>query len=220
MSQTKSTPSVLNAAAVALLGAALAVGGCQSDPGQERSGKAVTGLRETRKELADASKQVNEAMAAADAVQAAPADLKPAYEKFRKEVAETESAAADARKRAEDMNERAETYQKKWHEEMAKVTNPDLKAAAESRASKVRGRYATISAKAQDVRAAYQPFIKDLKELQTYLSNDLTAPAVQAAKPAFDKAKSSGQVLNQKLAALQQELDDVASEMSPAPAKN
>ena len=208
--------SVLFAMALTLLAAALVAGGCAKDEGRERSGKAVGTLKETRAELATTSKQVDEVLAAASGVQTAQGDLKPAYEKYKKEVAETEEAAADVRKRAQDMRGRSQEYQAKWQEEMSKVTNPDLKAAAQARAAKVRGRYEMISAKTQDAKAAYDPFIRDLKDLQTYLSNDLTPAAVQAAAPVFQRVQASGQSLNQKLDALSHELDAVAAEMSPA----
>jgi len=112
------------------------------------------------------------------------------------------------------MRTRSAEYQTKWQEEMSKVSNPDLKAAAQARAAKVRGNYEMISAKASDTSAAYQPFMADLKDLQTYLSNDLTPAAVQAASPVFQKVNASGQVLKQKLTALRQELANVASDMS------
>ncbi len=207
--------SVLFALALAVAAAALAHG-CAKDEGRERSGKAVAGLRDTRAELAKAEKQVDQVLAAAGAVQSAQGDLKSAYDKYKKEVEQTEDAAEDSRKRAQDMRARANEYQTKWQQEMSQVSSPELKAAAQARAAKVRGRYDMIQAKAQDARAAYEPFMRDLKDLQTYLSNDLTPAAVQAASPVFDKTRASGQVLKQKLDALEQELDDVAAEISPA----
>lgn len=56
-----------------------------------------------------------------------------------------------------------------------------------------------IQAKAQDTRGAYETFIRDLKDLETYLSNDLTPAAAKAAGPVFEKVKASGQVLKQNL---------------------
>lgn len=206
--------SVLFAMALAVAAAALGHG-CAKDEGRERSGKAVGTLKETRDELAGTQKQIDEVLAAAGVVQSGQGDLKSSYDKYKKEVAETEEAAQDVRKRSDDMRARSKEYQTKWQEEMSKVSNPDLKAAAQARAAKVQGRYAMISAKSQDAKAAYDPFIRDLKDLQTYLSNDLTPAAVQAASPVFDKVKASGQVLKQKLTAVQQELDDVAAELSP-----
>jgi chromosome segregation ATPase len=204
--------SVLALAFAACFGPA---GGCASDPGRTRSAGAVEGLQETRTELAATRKQVDEAIAAAAAVQSAQGDLKPAYEKYRKEVAETESRAQNVRKRAADMQERGKEYREKWRSEMSKVDSPELKAAADARAAKLEQRYAGITAKAQAVRTAYEPFMKGLKDLQTYLSNDLTPAAVQAGRPAFDKVRTNGNTLNQKLDALAKELDEVAATMSP-----
>jgi chromosome segregation ATPase len=210
--------SVLFALALALAATTLTAGCAKGDGGQDRSAKAVDSLRDTRNEVAGAHKQVDEVIAASATLQAGQGDLKKAYDKYKKEVAETEEAAKDIRKRADDMRARSHEYQAKWQEEMSKVTNPDLKAAAQARATKVRGRYDMIQAKAQDAKAAYEPFIRDLKDLQTYLSNDLTPGAVEAATPVFAKVQASGQVLNQKLDAFKAELDDVATEMSPAAA--
>jgi chromosome segregation ATPase len=219
--------SSLTSAALFTIGLAVAVsaagvlGGCASnDPGRDRSAKAVSGLRDTRAELAAGRAQLDKTLAALDRLQAAQGDLRPAYDDYKDQVKATEDHAKSAAERSADMQARAGEYQQKWAEEMAQVSDPNLKAAAESRAAKLRGRYATITAKAQDGRAAYQPYIRDLKEIQTYLSNDLTPAAIQAAGPAFKKAKSDGQTVRQKLDAVYAELDAVAIELSPgAPAK-
>src|SRR4051812_29394110 len=115
--------SVLFAMALAVAAAALTAG-CAKDEGRERSGKAVGTLKETREELAGASKQVDEVLAAAAGVQSGQGDLKAAYEKYKKEVAQTEQAAQDSRKRSQDMKTRSAEYQAKWQQEMSKVSNP------------------------------------------------------------------------------------------------
>src|SRR4051812_30501069 len=45
------------------------VGGCASDPGRERSTKAVGGLQATRDELADGRKQIDKTLAALNALE-------------------------------------------------------------------------------------------------------------------------------------------------------
>jgi chromosome segregation ATPase len=212
----KSSRLIVSVLVIALAACIAAAGGCGSkDKGRERSAKAVGGMKETRSEVAAARKQVDEVLAAATGVQSAQSNLAPAYNTYKKEVAEMEKAAEDTRDRWQDMQARGQEYQAKWRAEMATVGSPELKAAAEARAAKVGQRYAEITAKALEARAAYEPFIKDLKDLQTYLSNDLTPAAVQAAAPAFQRVQASGQSLNQKLDALSHELDAVAAEMSP-----
>jgi chromosome segregation ATPase len=194
--------------------------GCSSDKGRERSSKAVGSLTATREELANSRKQTDEVLASLTALQDAQGDLTPAFNKYKEEVKQTEAQAKRTRERAADMRTRAEEYQRKWQDEMATVENPDLKAAAQQRSQKVRERYAAISEKTQTTRAAYEPFITDLKDVQKYLSNDLTPAAIAAAKPVFEKAKASGAELNAKMDALSGEMASVAHELSPGtPAK-
>jgi chromosome segregation ATPase len=205
------------AVVITLSGALLATsGGCGGgDAGRDRSGKAVSGLQDTRKELDNTRKQIDETNAALNSLQTAQGDLRPAFDKYKKEVNELDKAAKSAAARAADMRERSKEYQTKWQEEMSKVTNPDLKAAAAQRAARVRDRYSTIQGMAQEARAAYDPFMRDLRDVQTYLSNDLTPAAIQTANPVFEKAKASGRALQQKTDTLAAELDSVAAEMSP-----
>jgi chromosome segregation ATPase len=206
------------AAAIALAAAALA-GGCAKNEGRERPGTAVDSLKDTRSGIAGGQKQVDEVLAAAGELRWGHGNLTRAFEKYKKEIVETEEAAKDTRNRADDM--RARFTEHHTEEQMSKVTDPDLEAASQARAAVGRGRSDRIAAKAQDARSAYQQFIRDLKDVQTYLSSDLTPPAVEAATPGFDKLHASGQELRQKLDALQKELDGVAAEMSPvaAPAR-
>lgn len=207
----------LNVSVVAVL---FTVIGCASDAGRERSTKAVGGLKATRDELAQGRKQIDEVLASLDALQQAQGDLQPAYNKYKDEVKQTEDKAKEIRARAADMRARADEYQRKWQEEMGKVTNPDLKAAANLRSARIRERYSAIASAADEVRAAYQPFIRDLKDVQTYLSNDLTPAGLSGARPVFDKARSAGQKLQAKADTLAAEMNDVAADLSPtAPAK-
>src|SRR5690349_8204866 len=106
--------------------AVLVTGGCAGDPGRDRSSKAVGGLKDTRDELADCRKQVDQTLAALNGLQAAQSDLRPAYDKYKNEVKEMENKAKAVADRAADMRARADEYQKKWQEEMRKVSNPDL----------------------------------------------------------------------------------------------
>jgi chromosome segregation ATPase len=207
------------------------VAGCASDDkpkqtaGEQRATAAVTGLKETRAELASARAQIDRTTTAMNAMRDEQGSLQTEFANFNKEVQATEAHAQKTRARANDMRARGSEYQAKWHAEMAKVSDPTLRAAASERANAVRERYETIATKANEARAAYEPYIRDLKGLQTYLSNDLTAAAVKSAAPVFDKTTANSKTVTEKIDAVLAELDAIASAMSPtgaaapAPAK-
>jgi len=215
--------TVLRSASLFMLCLALVVsaagmlGGCGSnDPSKERSAKAVAGLRETRDELAASRAQIDKTQAALDRLQSAQGDLAWSYNAYKDEVKATEDRAKSAATQAMDMQARGSEYQAKWAQEVSQVSDPTLRATAQQRAAKVQGRYVMISAKAQTAQAAYQPYIRDLKDVQTFLSMDLTPAGIQTAGPVFQKARTDGQVLRQKIDDLSAELDSVASQLAPA----
>jgi hypothetical protein len=198
-----------------VLFAAAMVGGCgSSNPGAERSAKAVAGLRETRDELVASRAQIDKTQAALDRLQTAPGDRRLEFDAYKEQVKATEGQAKSIAERTADMQSRGAEYQQKWAADASQLSDPSLKATVQQRAAKVRGRYVIIGAKGQAARAAYQPYIRDLQDVQTFLSGDLSPAAVQAAGPVFQKARSDGQVLKQKLDDLSAELDTVATELS------
>jgi len=202
--------------------ACVVLAGCSSGPektaGEERSAMAVGGLKETRGELVAAKAQINKTLSVMNAMRDGQGALPTEFAAYNAELKKNDEQAAKTRKRAADMQARSKQYQAKWREEMGKVEDPTLRAAAAERANKVGQSYKGITAKANEAKAAYQPFVKQLKSVQTYLSNDLTPAGVQSAGPVFDKATADGKVVNEKLDAVIAELDKVATELNPAAA--
>jgi chromosome segregation ATPase len=190
--------------------------GDKKTAGEERAASAVTGLKETRAELVAGRNQVDKTVASMNAMRDSQGSLQTEFAAFNNEIKNMDARAEKARARAKDMKARASQYQAKWREEMGKVEDPTLRSAATARANKVRERYDGITAKANEARAAFDPFMKQLQSVQTYLSNDLTPQAVQSAASVFDKAAADAKTVNAKIDAVIAELDDVASSLTPA----
>ena len=185
--------------------------------GEERAGAAVSGLKETRAELAAAKGQLEKTLAAMNAMRDGQGTLPTEFATYNAELKKTEEHAAKVRARAADMRARASEYQTKWRQEVSNIDDPTLRAAANSRAEKVRERYDGITAKANETRAAYEPFMKQLKGVQTYLSNDLTAAGVQSAGDVFDRATANGKTVSERIDAVIAELDSVATNFGAPP---
>jgi hypothetical protein len=211
-----------NARAVLVAGtlivAWLLVGGCGSSgtAGQQRQARAVAGLRDTRAELDQSRKAIQQTVAAVTALRTEGGNLTSEFDAFRSALATTEHQAAKAHDRATDMRARAAEYQRKWQEEIAATGNDELRAITDQRVARVKQRYDVMATKAGEARAAYAPFMRELKAVETYLSNDLTPAGTAAAAPVLDKAAANGNTVVAAIDTVIAELNDVAGSLSTA----
>jgi hypothetical protein len=187
--------------------------GCSSDnkDGQSaESKKTATGLKDTRSELVKAKKEVNDAIVALDKLSAG-GNVQQSYKEYTTAVKDVKAAGDKARTRAQAMRENSRAYVAKWEKEMDNVTNPELRAGAMERRNRVKANYDEILEVGRSVRDAYQPFLKDLQDIQKALASDLTPAGVSSANLAMGKAKTEGTTLNERIDALIAKLDEVAS---------
>jgi hypothetical protein len=218
----RSEPTWRSVSFVLVVSACAALAGCGSSDsgkktaGEQRASATVTGLKETRAEIVAGRAQIDKTISSLTALRDGQGALQTEFAAFNDNIKRTEEHRQKIRTRADHMRARAGDYQAKWRAEMAKVDDPALRAAANERADKVRQRFDVITDKATEARNAYEPFMKQLKSVQTYLSNDLTPEGIQSASAVFDKAAADGKVVLEKIDAVVAELDSVASSMGPA----
>jgi len=74
----------------------------------------------------------------------------------------------------------------------------------------------SIKKVAEPLKAQFDPWMSDLKDLQKYLSNDLTIAGVDVAKGLMAKAKAEGMDVQKSMDALVAELNTVAASLTPA----
>jgi hypothetical protein len=143
-------------------------------------------------------------------------DPRKAFEQFSKAVDNLESIANKAKKRGEDMREQGQAYFKQWEEQMAEVKNPEIRKLAEERKAKLQESFASIRNYTEPLKAQFDPWMSDLKDLQKYLSNDLTIAGVDAAKGQFAKTRADGVEVQKSMDGLVAELNTIAAALTPA----
>jgi chromosome segregation ATPase len=208
---TRPNQVLILTASIALLVAT----GCGGKGASAKSDKAVASLAQTRADLEQAKTQIDKTLGSLSSVQNQQPDLRIAVANYQKEIKNTEKLAAKIRRQVSDMQARASAYQQKWQKEISEMTNPDLRASAQERAAKVRSRYDEITQKGRDVRAAYDPYIHDLKDFERYLTADMTPAALAAAAPVIEKSTADGARLKSSIDTFIAELDSVGATMSP-----
>jgi hypothetical protein len=202
--------------AVAMLAAAVLVNGCKA-ANYKQADKTGKGIANFQAEILNGKKAVDSTLKALDQVaQSANTDPRKPYEQYVKEVKNLDSVAEKARKRGQDMKEQGQAYFTKWQQELAQVKDPDVRKLAEERKAKLQESFDKIREYTEPLKQQFEPWMSSLKDLQSYLANDLTAQGVAAAKKLFDKAKSDGVKVQKSMDALVEELKSLSATLTPA----
>jgi hypothetical protein len=187
-----------------------------SVPGVARTASAADGLRAVSNELSTTRQTIGDTLAALQALSTANGDL---LEPFQRVLTLREQLEQDERRmsqRGDEMRTRARDYITNWEVEVYGVEDTDLRAQAEQRRNTVRQNYTRISDTTRALRESFDPFRRDLHDIETFLANDLTPAGVRAASPSIQRANTNGQEVQRRLDAVITELQRVATAMTPA----
>lgn len=182
--------------------------------------KVGASIAEFRDEIVTIKKEVDSTMAALDKiVTTAATDPRKAFQDFDKALPRIDDAAKKAKKRGEDIKARGQAYFQAWEKELASVNNAEIRKLAEERKVKLQGTFGSIRTSMEPVRDQFNTWLADLKDLQKYLSNDLTIGGIDAAKGLIGKAKTEGQGVQQSMDKVIAELNTIVATLTPAKAK-
>jgi hypothetical protein len=191
--------------------------GCGTTSGYQQADKTGAGIAEFRDEIVKGKAAVDATMKSmGDVASTATSNPRPAFEKFSKDLANLDSTATKIKKRAADMQAQGQAYFKQWEEQMAQVQNPDIRKLAEERKAKLQATFQSIKTFTEPLKAQFDPWMSDLKDLQKYLAQDLTIAGVDAAKKLFTDATTKGFEVQKSLDGLVGELNTIAATLTPA----
>jgi uncharacterized protein YacL (UPF0231 family) len=206
---------LVNAFVAAMMTCAGCGGGAEAGSGRARvSESAVGSMADTNAQLSALKTAVNNVVRDLDQLPAG-GDLQKSFSTFTEDVAVLQRAGDKARQRWKDMQERGHEYVVKWQQEAVTVENPQVKAGMEQRRERVRANYDKLAAQTSQTAMAYDPFLKDVQEIQKALALDLSPGGVKALQPGMDHAKADGAALSRQLDTLQARVTDVMGDMSP-----
>ena len=212
MKRTNFSPLILSSAVVGLL---LVVGGCAS-PGYEKGAQTASGLKASAERIEAARTKVDELLASLNDLSTEPAaDLRPQYTRFSAAVDEADSMAKSVAKSAEDMSAKGQAYFEEWDKELATIKNEDIKSRSQQRKEAVSASFENVEAGFQLVRATFQPYMSDLKDIQAALKIDLTPAGLESVKPVIAKANQDVVPLKNAVGKLVAEFKSLGVAMSP-----
>jgi len=211
--------SFLHAMAMGLVGLVLAVGviGCASSgttEGMKRAEKTAVGMDKFVQSLHEAQAQIDQTIASMNAIEPA-ADHVEALKTFNKDVAGLESMADKARKRANAMRQRGAEYFETWLAQSQSISNPDLRAIAEQRRTKLEDHFDNLKASADLAKDNFESMMENIYDIQLFLGTDLTDASLEAVKPYADNANTHAQEVNEALGEMAEQVGEVRKLLQP-----
>lgn len=146
-------------------------------------------------------------------------DTKSAFETYSDNVVKMESVGGKLIKHTDEMSVRGQDYFTEWEKQGNTYTNPQIRELSEQRRSDLNTVYRKISESSIGVKGKFIAYLSDIKEIQAFLSTDLTDKGIKAITPVAQKAISDGSILRNSVVPVLSALDTAKSEMAQGGAK-
>lgn len=205
-------PSVLFLSLIILATTAF-LGGCAST-GMKRSEKTSQSIQNVDTEIKKFLVQIDATSLSLDTlVSAGKTDPKKSFDNFSDNVNKLEKEGNRVTKRLDAMKAHSKEYFEEWDKQDDKFTNAEIRQLSEERQSKLAAIYAEVPAANAGVKGSYNAYLGDLKEIQKYLSNDLTPQGIEGVKPVAQKSLQNLDQLKISLRPVITALDQINAEL-------
>ncbi|MDX9740699.1 MAG: DUF2959 family protein [Gammaproteobacteria bacterium] len=199
-----------------LLLIAVLIAACANLPGagSDNPAREVTSnMDQVDTDLRDAVMQVDTVDASIDTLLRADGSLDPAFERYARNVEEMERVGEELEQHADALRSQGFDYFAEWREQTADVSNPDVVDISEARHEESREAFTELTRTSADVKRTLQTYISDLRDMETYLSNDLTPAGIKAIQPVAEQAQKDGEALQQAIEPMINALNKARSAM-------
>lgn len=199
---------------VLLIIAAMSITSCASTS-MQRSQDTRTTMETMDNDIQEASRQLDVTGASLDELmRPSQTDVKQAFQAYKDNVGKMETMEKKFAKHAEQMKSQGNNYFEEWKKEGSEYSNPEIQQLSNQRREELRKVYDKIAENSIGVDEAFKTYVSDVKEIQRFLSNDLTTKGIAAIGPTSKKVVSDGDSLKYAIQKLQTSIQDVRAEMT------
>lgn len=199
---------------VLLIIAAFGITSCAST-GMQRSQDTRTSMEAMDNDIQEASQQLDALGASLDELmRPSQSDITRAFETYKNNVTKMESMEKKFAKHAEQMKAQGINYFDEWEKEGTEYKNPQIQHLSDERRAALGEIYDKIAENSIGVNEAFKAYLTDVKEIRTFLSNDLTTKGITAINPISEKVVSNGKSLKSSIQNVQTAIQNAQAEMS------
>jgi hypothetical protein len=195
---------------VVILGAFTCLTGCATT-GMDRAAKTTDSMQKVEGDYLKASAQIDVTRVSLEnLIKPVQSDLRKNYDAYAEDVEKMEKLGKQLDSHSEKMRARGNEYFAEWENS---YTNPEIRELSERRRLEMREIYAKVPEASVGVRGALKSYLTDIKEIQLYLSYDLTPEGIEAIRPTAQKAVLDGDSLKEAVKPILAAIDLVTTEM-------
>jgi hypothetical protein len=191
----------------------IGLAGCDST-GRQRSREATTTMQTMENDIKSVAVQLDATGASLDELmRPGQSDVKKAFNLYTDNVSKIEKMEKDFAKHADEMKARGKDYFEEWQKEGDKYKNPQIQELSDQRRIELGEIYGKIAENSIGVRDAFKAYVSDAKEIQNYLSNDLTSKGIEAIAATARKVVDNGENLRLAIKNVQTAIEKARAEM-------
>ena len=188
--------------------------GCATT-GAERSAKTTNTMQTVGNDYQQVAVQVDATNAALqDLINPNQPDMRKSLDNYKTNVAKMEKLGNQLDRHSNQMNAQGQNYFSEWEKQGNTYTNPQVRALSEQRRVELRQVFAEVPEASIGVKGTLRTYISDIKDIQKYLSNDLTPKGVEAVTPIAQKAMQDGEELKSSVKPVVAAIDRVRNAMA------
>jgi hypothetical protein len=196
--------------ATVLLGAITCLTGCATT-GMDRATKTTNSMQTVEGDYKQATVQIDATRATMEElIKPNQADMKKAYDAYTENVVKMEKSGKQLDTHTEKMRVKGNDYFAEWE---SSYTNPEIRELSERRRIEIREGYVKISEASIGVKGALKSYLTDIREIQKYLSNDLTPQGIESIRPVAQRALTDGDNLKETVKPVLAAIDRVKIDM-------
>jgi uncharacterized phage infection (PIP) family protein YhgE len=201
-------PSLTLAAGLVVLG------GCASG-NYKKGASTAAGLSQSADKITAGKARIDSTLMALNSLVKSPqGDLVPKFKQFNDAVTALQSAAKNVSASVKDMRDKGNEYFKNWDEQLAQISNEDIKKRSTERKGKVQKEFIDVNNSYTQFENALNPFMSHLKDIQTALRTDLTVGGVSVVQNAANDANHEAKPLKKSLDELVKQFRELSTTMA------
>jgi archaellum component FlaC len=182
----------------------------------ERASKTTTSMKNVESDISQAVMQVDATSASLeDLISLTQPDIRKAFANYSENVKKMDQIGKRLNRHTAQMKDRGKDYFEEWDKQENKYKNPKIQELSEQRRAELQEQYSQIASTSVGVRGALDTYLADIKEIQKYLSNDLTPKGIETITPIARRVKGEGEQLKETLKPVQGAVQRTRTEMAP-----